>query len=57
MYFQFNPQNFTSEQLVQLNSEIEQSNRRLVVIIDPHIKQTDDYFVYKNGMLLQNAPQ
>jgi len=38
-----------------MNKEIEASNRRLTVIVDPHIKASDDYYVYKNGIDLQNA--
>lgn len=37
-----------------MNTEIEASHRRITVIVDPHIKASDDYFVYKNGMALQN---
>lgn len=39
-----------------MNAEIESSDRRLVVIIDPHIKKSQDYFVHENGMDLHNAP-
>ena len=38
-----------------MNSQIEASHRRITVIVDPHIKASDDYFVYKQGMDLQNA--
>ena len=37
-YFNFNPKNFTADAINQMNSEIEKSNRRMTVIIDPHIK-------------------
>jgi len=36
-----------------MNKAIEDSGRRIVVIVDPHIKVSDDYFVYKTGMDLQ----
>jgi len=49
-YFKFNPKNFTDTSIEQMNSEIEQSGRRIVVIVDPHIKASDDYFVYSEGM-------
>jgi hypothetical protein len=39
------------------NAQIAQSKRRLVMINDPHIKASDDYFVYSQGMALQNATQ
>ena len=49
-YFKFNPANFTEAQITQMNSEIEDAGRRIVVIVDPHIKVSDDYFVYTQGM-------
>ena len=51
-YFKFNPLNFTTDSIAQMNTEIENSGRRIVVIVDPHIKASDDYFVYKEGMVL-----
>lgn len=36
-----------------MNSEIEAAGRRIVVIVDPHIKASDDYFVYNEGMEMQ----
>ena len=36
-----------------MNSEIEAAGRRITLIFDPHIKVSDDYFVYKNGMEIQ----
>ena len=56
-YFKFNPKNFTETQIEQMNSEIEAAGRRIVVIVDPHIKAADDYFVYSEGMDLQNQDQ
>ena len=48
----FNPQNFTTEQITQMNAEIEASHRRITVIVDPHIKASEDYHVYQNGIKL-----
>ena len=45
-YFKFNPKNFTETQISDMNSQIEASGRRIVVIVDPHIKASEDYFVY-----------
>lgn len=56
-YFMFNPQNFTTEQITQMNAEIEASHRRITVIVDPHIKASEDYHVYQNGIELQDAAQ
>ena len=33
-----------------MNEEIANSNRRITVIVDPHIKVSQDYFVYTEGM-------
>ena len=49
-YFKFNPKNFTDDSINQMNTEIDVAGRRLVLIVDPHIKQSDDYFVYSEGM-------
>lgn len=35
-----------------MNSEIEAEHRRIVVIVDPHIKVSDDYPVYAEGIEL-----
>ena len=56
-YFKFNPQNFTDTQISDMNSQIEASGRRIVVIVDPHIKASEDYFVYAQGIDLQNQEQ
>ena len=52
-YFIFNPQNFTAPQISQMNEEIEAAGRRITVIVDPHIKASEDYFVYAEGMKQQ----
>lgn len=41
------------ESLSKLHDEVEASHRRLTVIIDPHIKVADDYWVHNEGMALQ----
>lgn len=35
-----------------MNDVIDYSDRRLVVITDPHIKKDLTYFVYRNGISL-----
>ena len=52
-YFKFNPQNFTEAEILQMNTEIEAAHRRITVIVDPHIKATEDYYVYANGIALE----
>ena len=36
-----------------MNKEIEEQGRRITVILDPHIKVAEDYFVHTEGMALQ----
>lgn len=48
-YFQFNPQNFTETGLAQMNKEVAEADRYMTTILDPHIKVSDDYFVYAEG--------
>ena len=52
-YFRFNPQNFTTTDLAQMNKEVEEAGRYMTTILDPHIKVSDDYFVYSDGQKLQ----
>jgi len=40
-----------------MNDALEQSNRRIVAITDPHIKVSDKYYVYNDGIALENAEQ
>ena len=40
-----------------MNDEIEQSKRRITVIVDPHIKVSKDYFVYADGLALEEGQQ
>ena len=51
-YFQFNPQNFTEADLEKMNAEVEAEGRYMTTILDPHIKVSDDYFVYADGQSL-----
>lgn len=36
-----------------MNKEVEDEGRYMTVILDPHIKVADDYFVYSDGQELQ----
>ena len=36
-----------------MNKQVEASNRFVTTILDPHIKVSDDYFVYAEGQALQ----
>lgn len=56
-YFVFNNQTWPQWEVQALNAQIEQSKRRLVMINDPHIKASEDYFVFSQGMALQNGNQ
>jgi len=39
--------------LAQMNKEVEEADRYMTVILDPHIKVADDYFVYADGQTLE----
>ena len=52
-YFTFNPLLFNSSDLENLRNRINGSDRRLVVITDPHVKQSPLYSVYMNGKGLE----
>lgn len=54
-YFRFNPQNFTTTDLAQMNKEVEEAGRYMTTILDPHIKVSDDYFVYADGQDLEKS--
>lgn len=56
-YFEFNPKNFTEDGIVEMNKQVEEANRRLVVIVDPHIKAVDDFHIYTDGLKLQSGEQ
>ena len=49
-YFVFNKDTWPLHKVEDLNAQIAASKRRLVMINDPHIKASEDYFVYKQGM-------
>lgn len=36
-----------------MNKEVEEAGRYMTVILDPHIKVIDDYFVYSDGQALE----
>jgi alpha 1,3-glucosidase len=44
-YFKFDPYFFEISDVNRMNDQIAQHQRRLVVITDPHIKDSDDFFV------------
>ena len=51
-YFSFNPVTFNEQDVELMRSVINVSDRRLVVITDPHIKFTETNKVYKKGLTL-----
>lgn len=40
-----------------MNQEVEDANRRLVVIVDPHIKAAEEFHIYTDGIELQSGDQ
>lgn len=53
MYFTFNHKFFSAVDIEEMKTVIDISDRRLVVITDPHIKVLNTYFVYTNGTRLE----
>jgi len=53
-YFFFNRENFTGEGVLEMNREVGEAGRGIVVIVDPHIKASPTYPVFAEGMQLQN---
>lgn len=53
-YFNFNPENFTTSQIEQMNQEIEDAGRRITVICDCHIMVNPEYRVYSEGIEAQS---
>lgn len=51
-YFVFDPILFPQKDVDMMNSIINVSDRRLVVITDPHIKITEEYLVFKKALAL-----
>jgi len=56
-YFEFSYTDFPLKDVWRLNSVIEDAERRLVAITDPHIKVDEAFFVYSEGNALQDATQ
>eukprot|EP00347_Sterkiella_histriomuscorum_P014249 403361604 len=53
-YFTFNKKTFSEEDRDKMNHQLSYSQRRMVVITDPHIKQDFNYHVILKGMERQN---
>ena len=51
-YFVFDYERFSQRSVMQMNTEIEEAQRRMVVICDPHVRASDEYFVYRDGMAI-----
>lgn len=49
MYFTFNPTSFNPTDLEEMRNLINVSDRRLVVITDPHIKKSSNNHVFSIG--------
>ena len=54
-YFVFNPKTFGKKDLDILKDVLDLSNRKMVVITDPHIKYDYSYSVYSEGKEIETA--
>ena len=53
MYFIFNEANFTAEKLAVLDKEMNETDRYLVAITDPHLMADMKYKVFSEGVALE----
>ena len=37
-----------------MNKEVEAANRRITVIVDPHIKAVNNYYVWEDGIEIED---
>jgi alpha-glucosidase (family GH31 glycosyl hydrolase) len=54
-YTEFDYKKFSQKQMMHMNDAVAHSKRRLVAIVDPHIRANEEYHVYKEGMQLQGT--
>lgn len=56
-YFTWNPDTFSDP--IEMQANLSSTNRKLVVIVDPHVKIDEDYWVYsealKQGFFVNNS--
>lgn len=54
-YFAFDKKKFSNKAIKLMNDVIDYSERRLVVITDPHIKMDPTFSVYSKGIEIQRG--
>ena len=52
-YFKFDPVKFPTIKLQLMNTAVAKNSRYLMCITDPHVKARDDFFIYEDGMKLE----
>ena len=52
-YGEFDHERFSQNDVMNMNEEIHSSGRRFVIAADPHIRASQDYFMYKEGLAKQ----
>ncbi len=52
-YFTWNPIRFPNVSLEVMNQRLDASQRKVVLISDPHIRKNDSYFLYQSFMELE----
>ena len=53
-YFTWNPNRFSNKSIDMMMSKLRQSERKIVLISDPHIRKNDSYFLYQIFKSLEN---
>lgn len=52
-YGEFDHKHFSQDDVMHMNEQVHTSGRRFVIAADPHIRASDDYFMYKEGLMKQ----
>ena len=54
-YFELHSDKFTQAGIEKMNAQVAGFGRRIVVIADCHIRASEEYFVYKNGIEMEKG--
>jgi len=52
-YGEFDHKRFSQDDIMHMNEKVHTSGRRFVIAADPHIRASQDYFMYKEGLAKQ----
>ena len=55
-YGEYDHEKFSQDKVMRMNDRIHDAGRRFVIVADPHIRASQDYFMFKEGMERQGKP-